>query len=170
MGQTLAATLTVRARNTYTNALDLANVVDSFDMSFSDTLANGAGANQAQVVWHDRRSLLTTATEELDLAGALVNAFGTVTFTKIKGIIIDVRTVTTGYRLLIGGAAANAFETWLGAAGDKIRIDAGGMFCLTSPVDGYTVTAGTGDILKIDNPSGGTVEFDIYIIGTGSVA
>jgi len=171
MGQTVeSARMSVQVKHTYKNALDLNDVTDDLTKSYVDTLSNGTGANKAQVVFHDRRSLLTTATEELDLAGTLVNAFGVVTFTKIKEIVIKVNTVTAGYRLLVGGAASNAFETFVGAAGDIIKIGAGGILALSSPVDGYVVTANTADLLKIDNPSGGTVEYEIWIVGEGSIA
>lgn len=180
MGQTLtSASLTVRAKNEYKNDLDgLVTLTNGFDKSYADAFTDGTGSKKAQVIFCAKRSLLTTASETLDLSGstlaggavALNNGYGVVSFTKIKGLVINVNTETSGYRLLIGGAASNAWETWTGAAGDIARVDAGGTFVISSPINGYTVTAGTGDILKIDNPSGGTVEYEIWIIGEGSIS
>lgn len=170
MSQNIAGSIKCQVNHTYNNVLDLSTVADTLAKVYTDAFTDGTGANKAQIVFHDKRSLLTTTTEEIDLAGVLVNAFGVATFTKVKAILINVNTVTAGYRLMIGGAAANAFETWVGAAGDIIKIGAGGFLALSSPVDGYVVTGGTADLLKIDNPSGGTVEYDIWIIGEGSIA
>jgi hypothetical protein len=41
-------------------------------------LANGTGANQANQLFHDQRSLAAGASENLDLAGSLIDAFGRV--------------------------------------------------------------------------------------------
>jgi hypothetical protein len=163
----------IKVRPTFKNTLsDGTEVSDALigDFLVNSTLSNGTGASKAQVVYHARRSLFTTTSETLDLAGSLVSAFGVVTFTKIKGLFIKVNTATTGYRLEIGGAAANGFITAFGASTDTIIAQASGVLVLWAPIDGYNVTAATGDLLKINNPSGGTVSYDIALIGEGSVA
>lgn len=170
MANTLTGTIQLKPDFSFLNSLDLTTVTDRLQPIITETYADGTGANKAQVTFHDRRTLATTTAEELDLAGSLKCAFGTVTFTKIKAMIIRVVTTTAGYRLEVGGAAANAFETFLVAAGDAIKIGAGGTLMLTSPVDGFAVTADTADLLKIYNPSGGEIIYDIILIGEGSVA
>ncbi len=169
MGQTLTATWKAQVSHTYANALDLSTVTDSMGDTITKSITNGTGANKAQVLWHDQRTLATTTGEDLDLAGgALTNAFGAVTFTKIKGILLEVETTTTGYRLQIGGDA-NSLPLF-GATTDYLEVQAGGVLMLVAPVDGYTVTADTGDILQVYNPSGGSVTYNITIIGEGSIA
>lgn len=171
MGQTLTrGSLKITVDHIVLNALDLNNITDTLNKSYSSAYTNGTGASKAQEVWHDKRSLLTTANEELDLTALAGGAFGTVNFSKIKSMIIHVNTATAGYRLEIGGAASNAFSAFVkdpsdidicSASGTKILID--------SPVDGATVDA-THKMLKITNPSGGTVEYEIWIIGEGTVS
>jgi hypothetical protein len=170
MAQTYSGVWKAVITNTYANALDLGTVTDNTGVTSTDTIANGTGANNAQVLWHDQRTLTTATGDDLDLAGGLTNAFGTVTFTKIKGLFIEVTTATTGYRLQVGADASNPVSTLFGDATDLLVVQAGGQLLLTAPVDGYTVTGATGDILQIYNPSGGSVTYKIMIIGEGSIA
>ena len=171
MGQTLTkASLKIILDHAVLNALDLNSIPDALNKSYSSAYTNGTGASKAQEVWHDKRTLLTTANEELDLTALAGGAFGTYNFSKIKALVIHVNTVTSGYRLEIGGAASNAFSAFVkdpsdidlcAASGTKILID--------SPIDGATVDS-THKMLKINNPSGGTVEYEIWILGEGTVS
>jgi hypothetical protein len=165
-----SAQLKLVLSSTFQNVLDLDTVSDALSQIWQNDLTNGTGANKGQVVWHDERTLAAGTPESLDLAGALACAFGVITFSKVKLIAIKVVTTTPNYRLEVGGAAANQFINWVGNANDVIIVGAGGLFCLSSPVDGYAVTGGTGDLLKINNPSAGGVTYDIWVVGEGSVA
>ena len=151
----------------YTNALDLSTVTDAAQISVSDTLASGTGLDQADQIWHDRRTLAATS-ENLDLAGSLTNAFGaTLTFARIKGILIKNRTATAGFNLTVGGAAANQFPLFSDVS-DKLPIGPDGFFFYWDPsAAGKVVTAGTGDQLKID-AGANTVEYDIVLIGASA--
>src|SRR3954465_110978 len=68
----------------------LATADDPVQKDYSQLFSNGVGANQASNQWHSlARTLGASASEDLDLAGVLTNAFGAVlTFTKIKAIVI----------------------------------------------------------------------------------
>ncbi len=164
-----SASMKVLLNSIFKNTRALATPTSTVQLSLSNDFVNGTGASHANVVWEDLRSLNTGTSETLDLAGALVGDFSTVTFTKIKAIAIWLVTASTGYRIEIGGAASNAFADWVGNANDVVKLQAGGTLALSAPVDGYTVTADTGDLLKINNPSGGTVQYGIWILGEGTV-
>jgi len=168
MAQSISGSLEIRYRQTYNNVLDLETFSSSLDERIQQAFTNGTGANKAQASWTDRRSLLTTTSEEIDLR-ALTNGFGTLTATKIKALIIRVRTTTPGYRLLVGGAASNAWEAWTTQTGSIIRVGAGSQLVISDWIDGLIVDA-THKMLKIENPSGGTVEYDIIVLCEGSVA
>jgi hypothetical protein len=130
------------------------------------SLSNGTGASQATHVWADTRTLAASATENLDLAGGLTDAFGaTLTFTAIKAIRIRPASANTN-NVVVGGAASNAFPLF-GDATDTIALKPGGLLMIVDPsAAGYAVTAGTGDILKIANSAAGTaVTYTIEIIG-----
>jgi len=150
-----------------TSALDLGTVALPVAYSHKETLTNGTGANQANELFSDTRTLAASASENLDLAGVLTNAFGTtITFTKVKAIIVAAAPGNTN-DVLVGGAATNAFINWVGDATDTVKVKPGGMFVITAPdTNGLAVTAGTGDILKVANAGAGTsVTYDVIIIG-----
>lgn len=149
------------------SALDLSSTLDPVEFIKTLTLTDGTGANQAKNHWHDQRTLAASATENLDLAGVLTDAFGAViTFTKIKAIFVFAAAANTN-NVEVGGAAANAFP-FLKDVTDVMPVRPGGIFLFTAPdVNGIAVTPATGDILKITNSGAGTgVTYDILIIGT----
>ena len=131
-------------------------------------MVTGTGSSQSDLVWSDTRSLAATS-ESIDLAVTLTSQLtgAVVTFAKVKAILIRNNTATTLHKLIVGGAAANQFINWVGDATDKIHVGPSGVFLLTSPVDGFAVTAATGDILKIDSGAL-TISYTIVIIGTSA--
>lgn len=172
MAITLSGSVKHTPTFTYVNTLDAQTVTAAVAATTARTQSytNGTGANQAQHVWIDERSLLTTASETLDLTALAGGAFGTITAAKVKELWIDMLTTNTGYRLLVGAAATNAFdEPFDGDAEATGKVMAGGYWHTGSPVDGMTVDS-THKSLKISNPSGGTVNYRITIVCTGSNA
>ena len=132
----------------------------------STSLSNGTGSNQANMVFSDTRSLTASASENLDLAGGLTSALGaTITFTKIKAIWIKAASTNTG-AIEVGEGIANAFVGPFQASSVGVAIPPGGELLLTAPVDGWTVTAGTGDLLKVENLVAAAASYDIVLLGT----
>lgn len=128
---------------------------------------DGTGADSIKQIFADTRTLSASATEDLDLAGGLTNALGaTLTFTKIRGLIVRAATGNTN-NVIVGGAGSNGFVTWVGGATHTVTVRPGGLLVLLAPdATGYAVTASTGDLLKIANSSSGTsVSYDIVILG-----
>lgn len=164
----LNTTLVVNLISTLTAALDMVSPEAKHAYGKSYSLLDGTGANQANQVFSDTRTLAASASEELDLNGtALQNAFGAnIAFTKIKAIIIEAAAGNTN-DVLVGGAAANAVASIFGDPTDVLKVKPGGLVVLTAPnVNGYAVTANTADLLKIANSAGTTgVTYSIVIIG-----
>lgn len=131
-------------------------------------LVNGTGLGKADLVFTDTRPLAASASESLDLAGSLTDSFGaTLTFVKVKGLYVRASAGNTN-DVVMGGAASNAFATMFGDPTDKVVLKPGGFILLAADV-GYTVAAGTGDLLKIANSGGTTgVNYDIAIIGASA--
>lgn len=164
MATSLTTTLFGNLKCRYTNPLDLSTTIDQPTIDFGDTLIQGTGTDQANMVWGDQRSLSATS-ENLDLAGGLTDVFGTtITFTYIKGLLIKNSTATAGANLLVGGAAANAWYAPFNAATDIVKVGPNGSLLIWHPGAGWAVTAGTGDILKIDSGAA-TIIYKIMIIG-----
>lgn len=167
MPPTLEVTLNMRVDARQVNALDLNSVIDALNKDFSQVLANGTGVNQANRMWHDQRTLAASATESLDLAGVLTDAFGNVlTFTRIRALIIRALATNTN-NVNVARPAVNGVPLFL-AASDGIGLRPGGVLILTAPdAAGVAVTAGTGDLLEVTNSgAGSSVVYDIIVLGT----
>lgn len=123
---------------------------------------------KADLLFSDTRTLAASATENLDLAGVLVNAFGA-TITAAEIVAIFVKAKATNANSVIVGNVANGFVGPLGATG-TYAIKPGEYFLAVS-ASGWPVTAATADLLKLANGAGGTsVDYDIVIIGRASAA
>jgi hypothetical protein len=147
----------------FTKALDLSTPIDTLNIENSKVFANGTGANQLNQWWHDTRSV-AAASENLDLAGGLTDPFGdTITFTTVKLLYVHNTATTAGYDLILSGTFLD--NNILGGGSSTIIMGPDSVQYLTSPVDGFTVTAGTGDVLTVD-PGANTIEYDMMIAGT----
>ena len=156
----------------HTGASDLSTLLDTMNSSVLPLwpITDGTGLNEADVIWHDQRTLASSTSEEIDLAGSLTDVFGTVlTFARIKGILIS-SALANGALIQVGGSASNGFVNWVASATDIINVRNGGTFALIAPdATAYAVTAGTGDKLKITNTDGAaTATYDIIIIGASA--
>ena len=165
----LVTTITTRVKATQGGANDLGSPTFPLNNLNTINLADGTGASQADLLFSDTRTLTASATEDLDLAGGLTDVFGSVlTYVKVKAIIIKAASGNTN-NVEVKPAAANGFLGPFNAAADTLEIPPSGQISLFAPVNGWAVTAGTGDLLTITNGSSGTsVTYDIIIIGTSA--
>lgn len=164
---TLNASVAIKVSAQFENALDVGAAEYPLEYGPGWVFTNGNAANQASQVFTDTRTLAASASEDLDLNGTLLNAFGqTVNFTKVRALIIQAAAGNTN-NVIVGGAAANQFASMFGAATHTLIIRPGGAVALIAPdTTGYTVTAATGDLLKIANSAAGsTVDYTITVIG-----
>lgn len=170
----LTTTLTVGLSATLLQQLDLSQPKDALSYAFPGSLTTGTADAQADILWHDARSLSPNSSDTLDLAGSLVDGLGvTVNLARIKLIIIENTSTVAGDVLLVGGAASNAWEGWTTVAGSKIKVGPKGIVQLYNPsAAAYAVTAGTGDQLKIANSNNSTsasaLTYKIIIIGASA--
>jgi len=163
MAKTLETTLQLTLNGNYVDSDDLNSSRGNLIWTLTDTLANGSGADQANLMWYDTRTLAATS-EDLDLWGITDVFNDTIYFGRVKALIIENTSETDD--LYVGGASSNAWATWVGDATDKVKIRPGGFMLLWAPdAIAYNVIAGTGDKLKIDAGSA-TITYNIAIIGT----
>jgi hypothetical protein len=160
----ITASVTVNAKSTP----DLGTSSATRALSAALTLAAGTGAGQADIAFTDTRTLAASATEDLDLAGALVGVEGAaVVFARIKAIVITAAAGNTN-NVVVSRPASNGLVLF-SAASDAIPIRPGGFLAVgTGAADatGIVVTAGTGDLLTITNSSSGTgVDYSIAVVG-----
>jgi hypothetical protein len=163
------ADVTAKLSGRYTSTGNLGTA--SFDLSqqILASFAPGTGMGQADLVFADRRTLAASATENLDLAGALTDPLGAaLTFGHVKAIYVVARAANTN-SVVVGGAATNAFVGPLGGTTPTVTLPPGGGLLLVHPGAGWTVTAATGDLLKVLNSAAGaSVQYDVVIIGTSN--
>jgi hypothetical protein len=150
--------------------LDLQSATAPMAVSKAVSLASGTGASQVDRIWADTRTIAASGTDDLDLAGVLVDAFGAlITFARIRLMHIAAAAGNTN-NVIVGGAAATQFFTWAGAATHTVTVRPGGWFTLFAPdATAYTVTAGTLDLLRVANSGAGTgVTYDIILLGASA--
>ncbi|MBT2449477.1 hypothetical protein J7F03_20770 [Streptomyces sp. ISL-43] len=166
----LTTTIGVTVDGIYTKTADLSTAADNLSKRYGAYLATGTGAGKADLRFADTRTLAASATEDIDLAGSLVDIYGaTLTFAKVKAIVIAAAAGNTNNVVI--GAGTNPWITALNSTG-TITLRPGAFIMLgagAADATTYAVTAGTGDILKITNSAGSTsVSYDIVIIGSSA--
>ncbi len=172
---TLRAELTARFSAVQTGSADFGGQSFKPVVSKVLTFVDGTAANQADILFTDRRTLGASATEDLDLAGVLANAFGaTINAAEVVAILVIADAANTN-NVIIGDATQPVplFGGSAGVGGDPagsnptFSVKPGGFFFVAAPNAAglFTVGAGATDDLKITNSSSGTpVTYDIAIL------
>lgn len=161
------ASLTIDFDWKYQNVLDQRNVNDANKQTYLKAFTDGDDVDKAEVVFHDEYSLTASGTQALDL-GALVDAFGnTITFEKVKMIIVRNMSTTAGDLVKLG-PGTNAHTQILGGTAPFINIPPGGCFAWCDPSDDATnITPSTDDDLLLTELGGAsTVLVRVTIVGT----
>lgn len=154
---------------TLTSALDLTSAVSTIDYTDRLELTPGTTAGKSDMQWSDQRTLVASASEDLDLAGSLVGPLGTtLTFARIKAIIVKASAGNTN-SVVVTSPASNAAPLFVGTTGG-ISLAPGETFAWFSPTAaGKAVTAATGDLVHVANSGAGTsVAYDVIIIGASA--
>jgi len=135
-------------------------------------LKNGTGAGQADRLYVKTATLAASATADLDLAGGVTDSFGaTMTFAKVGLLYVEAKVGNTN-NILLGGAAATQWASWLGDVSDKVVVRPGGFImlgCGQADATRYAVGAGASDLLRVGNSGAGTaVTYTMLIAGTSA--
>ncbi len=149
----------------YSNALDLVTANVPLQRTVPITFTSGTGSGQANEIFTDSRAISSGSSESLDLAGGLTNAIGgTITFATIKAIIVESDTANT-VDITVGNAASNGFTGPFGGATHTVAVRPGGVAVFIAPKTGWTVTASTGDLLKVA-AGAADITYRITLVGT----
>lgn len=165
---TLKGEFLLRVRSTYNAGADLSTLEDQFDIGWPAAFAftNGTGDEKCDVIWHDSNSVTAGVPWDIDFR-PLTFAGVSQDFATIKGLAIRNNTTTVASVISIGAHPTAPITTLFAGATDKVLVRAGGFFSVYTPLAGYTVTATTGDSLRITCASG-TTTVEVYAIGTSS--
>lgn len=134
---------------------------DSVTKAF--TIADGVGANQAQLLYAGVRTIAAAGTDNVDVFGSLSDPLGTVfSAAEIKAIFVHLLSVaddatngTACSSITIGNHATLAFLAGFGAAAHTWTILSGQIFLATNfSAAGWPSVAATSDMLKVLNNDG----------------
>ncbi len=165
----LTASLKLLVSAQLTGTLDLAAQRATQDVAYLQSYSDGAGADQADVIFSDRRNLAASANEDLDLVGALTNLLGgSASMARIKAVIIKALPTNTN-NVQVTRPASNGAPLFM-AAGDGISLAPGDVFAWFSPTAaGKALTGGSADLLNIENSAGSTgVDYEITVLGAAT--
>ncbi len=167
MTSTLTSSLQAQIGWTWRDHVGLAPIVDSNRLPWRLDLADGAGPNQADAVWHaENQSLAADEELLLELDSLPQQLFGDTIYIplgRVKAILIVSRPTSTG-TLVVGGAEVGEWSAPFGSPGDTLRIGPGAPCLLADVLDGWEV-APESYALRLA-AVGGPVEFDVAVIGT----
>ena len=128
--------------------------------------ASGTGVGKADLAYVARRTIAAGGADSLDLAGVLTDAFGAViNAAKVKAIVV--KGASDNSAALVVGNGTNPFQGPFGAAASTVSVGPSGLYAVAD-LTGWTVTAGTGDILKISNPGASAATYDIAVLGASA--
>lgn len=152
----------------YTNPADLSTPDDTKRLIRGKRFANGTGANQANFMFSDQRTLTDGANETLQISdSSLTNVLGvSVDFAKLK--MMYVRNNGTEASLLIGGAASTQLGIFSDGT-DILVLPPGGEFYWSAPAAaGLDVT--TNEDIKFAHDGTGTASltYDLILVGTST--
>jgi hypothetical protein len=125
---------------------------------------SGTAAGQADILFVDTRTVVSGTPDDIDLSGALTDAFGaSVVSAEIVGLLINHKSGTG--TLSVGVAGTNPWVTMFAASGDGIKVFPGGLFVnFGSDASGLgAVVGGASDVLRV-TASAGTVIFDLAVL------
>ena len=165
-----SATIVAQLRATQVGSSDFGGPSFTPTMEKIVQLTNGTGANQANILWLDERTVASASNDDLDLNGVLTNAFGaTVAAVEVVALFVinEARSGAANTTELTIGAGSNPVTGYLGGSTPTIGPVRPGNFVLLGGgnVGGFgVVTASTGDILRIANSSGAAATYQIAIL------
>ena len=119
----LVTALRVQLNILATRDSDLSTPIDTLAIDELQNLTFGDGEDENDQYWHDQITLTASQVQDLDLT-SLTNAFGTVGFGVIKGILIILQT-EYGEGIEVGGDAVDPFQGWFGNAADTEIVEPG---------------------------------------------
>lgn len=164
----VTADVTAHIHGTYAGTSAFGSVALTFDDLGELQLSAGTGLGKADIAFLDNRTLATATSENLDLAGTLLDSFGqTVNLQHVKVIYIRADPTNTT-NITVGGASTNAFLGPLAGTTPTYTIPPGGFILWVHPTTGWAVTSGTGDLFKVLNAAGASAKYKVAIFGTSN--
>lgn len=162
----VSADISLSLRAKLTGTADLGNPAAPVTLEKLIQITAGTDAlGKADILWADTRTIAASSNENIDLAGVLAGLLGgTVTAAEITAIALVADKDNTN-DVVVFGAASNPFNGPLSGTTPKLTLGPDDVALITNK-KGWTVTAGTGDIILVANGGAGTsVTYTVVLIG-----
>lgn len=141
-------------------------------ISLTTQYQNGTGAGAINLIFAKQIALVASTPQTLDLTTLTDLSGAAVNFARIRELVVQVVTATSGFNVILGNAAATAFAAFWGATGTD-TVFAGSIRYFTDPtsvgVGIGAVTSGTSKSLKLD-PGSNNVTINLLIAGCTAVS
>ena len=150
MARSLEFSNLLRFRPTWTEPLDLVDVVDSSDLSYRQTLTTGTGSQEADAYYRDVITLAASATTTLDLSDLTLQFYGgtgSLTIYAVKVLLI---------RMASGGGANVSLGTSVTGA-----VRSSDILYATNLGGGWVESS-----LTLQNAFGASCDVEVHILGT----
>lgn len=161
----LTATLRAKFNARQTAAQDLGTPEFQATVEKILSFTDGTGANQADILWTDQRTIAASSSETLDLAGVLSDVFGvTVAAAELVALLVYADAGNTNDVVL--GDATNPLALF-GGTNPTFSVKPGGFLFIAAPgaAGQATIGAGSTDELKVANSGSGTgVTYQIAVL------
>ncbi len=169
MTQALSTQISASIAWLFQDTLGLTTIADASRLAFDAQLDDGEDAGQANLVWHDLRTVAAGGHDDLVLSALPQTMFGnalSLEFAAVKALWLVNITPTAGAQLLVGAAPSAAWSAPFGAATHQVRVPADSPLLLVNKQAGWPVTNGSADTLRLSNPGSDSVDYKIVLIGT----
>lgn len=141
-------------------------------ISLTTQYTNGTGAGAIDLIYARQIALAAGTPQTLDLTSLADLSGATVSFARVRELVIQVVTTTSSYLVTVGAAAANPWDPFWGTTGTD-TVFAGSIRYFTDPTSIGSgvgaVTSGTSKNLKLD-PGSHNVTLNLLIAGCTAVS
>lgn len=128
----------------------------------------GTGDNQVNKWYLARRTLAATTFDNLNLTSGLTALGATQAFTALKRVLVAIVSPDGTKSLRVGPQnQANANALWFAGVTANFYETVYTSIKKDRPITGWAVTAATTDILSIYNPGASSLDYAIWLLGTG---
>ena len=119
----------------------------------------------ADLLFSNAFDIASGANLDIDLVGGVEDQFGNaITFAKVYGILVINNATEAGHNIAVGGSTNSV--PLMASATQAISPVGPGAVHLSNILPGWTVTAGTGDILRVSNIAGGeSINVTVAVLG-----
>lgn len=169
----LSASFSILCNITESPAVAVSELVSQavkISKSYSFSFGDGTGANQADRMFADQRTLADGASETLDCVGLLSPFFGATAIAMVKlKLCLIVAATTNTTNLTVSRGASNGVLLFTAVSSGVAALKPGMPFLWAdTSAAAVAVTTGTGDLITVTNSAGAAAIYDVFLLGASA--